>query len=97
MYWLGFSNKAAYQVTMQNVTANAQANQILPAGPFGGTATSALMQTVILGLTASPLAPAEAGPTEIPWMWVAAGIGVVAVVAVVILGYMWYRRRPPKK
>lgn len=36
MYWVGFSNKAT--------------NQILPAGPFGGTATSALMQTVVLGL-----------------------------------------------
>jgi len=24
MYWLGFSNKAAFQVTMQNVTVNAQ-------------------------------------------------------------------------
>lgn len=38
MYWVGFSNKAT--------------NQILPAGPFGGTATSALMQTVVLGLAA---------------------------------------------
>jgi ABC-type transport system substrate-binding protein len=37
MYWVGFSNKAT--------------NQILPAGPFGGTATSALMQTVVLGLS----------------------------------------------
>ena len=37
MYWVGFSNKAT--------------NKILPAGPFGGTATSALMQTVVLGLS----------------------------------------------
>lgn len=37
MYWVGFSNK--------------DTNQILPAGPFGGTATSALMQTVVLGLS----------------------------------------------
>jgi hypothetical protein len=42
-YWVGFSNKAT--------------NQILPAGPFGGTATSALLQTVVLGL-----APTEAPP-----------------------------------
>jgi peptide/nickel transport system substrate-binding protein len=96
-YWLGFSNKAAYQVTMQNVTVNAQANQILPAGPFGGTATSALMQTVVLGLTASPLAPEEAAATEIPWTWIGVGIAAVVIIAVVILGYMWYRRRPPKK
>jgi len=40
MYWLGFSNKAT--------------NPILPAGPFGGTATSALLQTMVLGLTANP-------------------------------------------
>jgi peptide/nickel transport system substrate-binding protein len=38
MYWVGFSNKAT--------------NPILPAGPFGGTATSGLMQTVVLGLSA---------------------------------------------
>jgi hypothetical protein len=38
MYWVGFSNKAT--------------NKILPAGPFGGTATSGLMQTVVLGLSA---------------------------------------------
>nr|MDO8132997.1 ABC transporter substrate-binding protein [Candidatus Njordarchaeum guaymaensis] len=37
MYWTGFSNKAT--------------NKILPAGPFGGTATSGLMQTVVLGLS----------------------------------------------
>jgi len=39
MYWVGFSNKVS--------------NKILPAGPFGGTATSALMQTVVLGLSPS--------------------------------------------
>ena len=39
MFWTGFSNKAT--------------NQILPAGPFGGTATSGLMQTVVLGLSPS--------------------------------------------
>jgi hypothetical protein len=39
MYWTGFSNKAT--------------NAILPAGPFGGTATAGLMQTVILDLTPS--------------------------------------------
>lgn len=39
MYWTGFSNKAT--------------NPILPAGPFGGTATSALMQTVVLNLSPS--------------------------------------------
>jgi len=38
MYWVGFSNKATHP--------------ILPAGPFGGTATSGLMQTVVLGLSA---------------------------------------------
>jgi hypothetical protein len=38
MYWVGFSNKVT--------------NPILPAGPFGGTATSGLMQTVVLGLSA---------------------------------------------
>lgn len=39
MYWTGFSSKAT--------------NPILPAGPFGGTATAALMQTVILNLDPS--------------------------------------------
>jgi ABC-type transport system substrate-binding protein len=39
LYWVGFSNKAT--------------NQILPAGPFGGTSTSALLQSVVLGLTSS--------------------------------------------
>jgi len=39
MYWTGFSNKAT--------------NPILPAGPFGGTATSGLMQTVVLDLNSS--------------------------------------------
>jgi peptide/nickel transport system substrate-binding protein len=39
MYWTGFSNKAS--------------NPILPAGPFGGTATSALMQAVVLNLSPS--------------------------------------------
>ena len=39
LYWSGFPNKAT--------------NQILPAGPFGGTATSAILQTVALGLTSS--------------------------------------------
>jgi ABC-type transport system substrate-binding protein len=41
MFWVGFPNKAN--------------NQILPAGPFGGTATSGLLQTVVLGL--SPRVP----------------------------------------
>ena len=39
MYWTGFSSKAT--------------NPILPAGPFGGTATAALMQTVVLNLSPS--------------------------------------------
>ena len=39
LYWSGFPNKAT--------------NQILPAGPFGGTATSGLLQAVALGLTSS--------------------------------------------
>ena len=39
LYWSGFPNKVY--------------NQILPAGPFGGTATSAILQTVVLGLTSS--------------------------------------------
>jgi hypothetical protein len=39
MYWTGFSSKAT--------------NPLLPAGPFGGTATAGLMQTVIMNLTQS--------------------------------------------
>jgi len=91
MYWLGFSNKAAFQVTMQNVTVNAPANQILPAGPFGGTATSALLQTVVLGLTASPLAPEEAAP--IPREYVYAAVAIIAIVIVVAVGYILMKRR----
>jgi hypothetical protein len=39
LYWSGFPDKVT--------------NQILPAGPFGGTATSGILQTVVLGLTSS--------------------------------------------
>jgi len=92
LYWVGFSNKAAYQVKMQNVTVNVQVNQILPAGPFGGTATSALMQTVVLGLTASPLAPAEA-PAAIPMEYVYAAVVIIAIVIVVVVGYILMKRR----
>jgi peptide/nickel transport system substrate-binding protein len=49
-YWLGFSNK--------------ETNQVLPAGPFGGTSYSALEQTVLIGLTKNPEAPS--GPTPTP-------------------------------
>jgi peptide/nickel transport system substrate-binding protein len=80
MYWLNFSNK--------------EDNQILPAGPFGGTATSGLMQKVMLGLTANPEAPEE--PAAIPMEYVYAGIAVVVIVIVVVAGYLLMRRRPKK-
>jgi len=80
MYWLNFSNK--------------EDNQILPAGPFGGTATSGLMQAVMLGLTANPEAPAEAA--AIPMEYVYAGIAVVVIVIVVVAGYLLMRKRPKK-
>jgi len=80
MYWLNFSNK--------------EDNPILPAGPFGGTATSGLMQAVMLGLTANPEAPEE--PAAIPMEYVYAGIAVVVIVIVVVAGYMLMRKRPKK-
>jgi peptide/nickel transport system substrate-binding protein len=80
MYWLGFSNKVD--------------NPILPAGPFGGTATSGLMQVVMLGLTANPNAPQEAA-AGIPMEYVYAGIIVVVIVIVLVAGYLLMRK--PKK
>jgi peptide/nickel transport system substrate-binding protein len=77
MYWLNFSNKAT--------------NPILPAGAFGGTATSGLMQAVVLGLTANPEAP-NAAPA-IPIEYVYAIVAVVAIVIVVIAGYALMKRR----
>jgi peptide/nickel transport system substrate-binding protein len=70
LYWLGFSNKAT--------------NQILPAGPFGGTSTSALMQKVILGLTANPTAPTEPTGPAIPIEVTYAIIGIVVGVVIAI-------------
>jgi peptide/nickel transport system substrate-binding protein len=80
MYWLNFSNRVD--------------NQILPAGPFGGTATSALMQTVALGLTANPEAPPPTGTTGagIPVEYMYAAVVIVAIVIVVAVGYMLMRR-----
>jgi len=80
MYWLNFSNKAN--------------NKILPAGPFGGTATSGLMQVVVLGLTANPEAPKAAA--AIPMEYVYAGIIVVVIVIVIVAGYLLMRKRPKK-
>jgi ABC-type transport system substrate-binding protein len=80
MYWLGFSNK--------------EDNAILPAGPFGGTATSGLMQVIMLGLTANPNAPQEAA-AGIPMEYVYAGIIVVVIVIVLVAGYLLMRK--PKK
>jgi ABC-type transport system substrate-binding protein len=78
-YWLGFSSK--------------EGPQILPAGPFGGSGYSGLLQTQVLGLSANtgeqPLGP------ETLWIWVA--VAVVVIVVVVVLGYAWSRRRPPKQ
>jgi hypothetical protein len=94
MYWLGFSNK--------------DNNQILPAGPFGGTATSGLMQTVVLGLTANPEATPEetptptpaVSPTESPAVTAAAlpmeyivAIVVVVVVVIAIAAVVLRKRR----
>ncbi|HLE75818.1 MAG TPA: ABC transporter substrate-binding protein [Candidatus Bathyarchaeia archaeon] len=88
-YWLGFSNK--------------ETNQILPAGPFGGTATSALLQTVVLGLTANPDAPGAsptptATPTATPTVGIPpeytyAAVAIVVIVVVVVLGYALMKRR----
>jgi peptide/nickel transport system substrate-binding protein len=79
LYWLGFSNKAT--------------NQILPAGPFGGTSTSALMQKVILGLTANPEAPEEPTGPAIPIEVTYAIIGIVVGVVIAIpAAYLLMRR-----
>jgi peptide/nickel transport system substrate-binding protein len=70
LYWLGFSNKAT--------------NPILPAGPFGGTSTSALMQKVILGLTANPEAPEEPTGPVIPPEVLYAAVGIIVGVAIAV-------------
>jgi len=70
LYWLGYSNKAT--------------NQILPAGPFGGTATSALMQKVVLGLTANPDAPEEPTGPVIPPEVVYAAVGIIVGIAIAV-------------
>jgi peptide/nickel transport system substrate-binding protein len=70
LYWLGYSNKAT--------------NKILPAGPFGGTATSALMQKVVLGLTANPDAPEEPTGPAIPPEVVYAAVGIIVGIAIAV-------------
>jgi len=70
MYWLGYSNKAT--------------NKILPAGPFGGTATSALMQKVVLELTANPDAPEEPTGPAIPPEVVYAAVGIIVGIAIAV-------------
>ena len=78
MYWLGFSDK--------------ETNRILPAGPFGGTATSALMQTVVLGLEPNPEAPTPAAAAAIPMEYVYAAVAIIAIVIVVAVGYILMKR-----
>jgi ABC-type transport system substrate-binding protein len=76
-YWLGYSSK--------------DGPQILPAGPFGGSGYSGLLQTQVLGLSASG-GVIPGGDTT--WIWVA--VVVVVVIVVVILGIALTRRRPKK-
>jgi ABC-type transport system substrate-binding protein len=79
LYWEGFSNKTG--------------NPILPAGPFGGTATGALMQKVILGLTANPDAPKETPAPVIPTEYLYAGVSVVVGIVIgVPVGYLLMKR-----
>ena len=78
-YWVGYSSK--------------DGPQILPAGPFGGSGYSGLLQTQVLGLRSSGEQPIA---TETILIWVA--VAVVVIVVVVVLGYAWSRsRRPPKQ
>jgi peptide/nickel transport system substrate-binding protein len=78
MYWLNFSNK--------------DDNQILPAGPFGGTATSGLLQTVVLGLEANPEAPEEPAAAGVPAEAVYAAVGIAVIVIVVLVVYILMTR-----
>jgi peptide/nickel transport system substrate-binding protein len=78
-YWVGYSS--------------ADGPQILPAGPFGGSGYSGLLQTQVLGLRSSGEQPIA---TETILIWVA--VAVVVIVVVVVVAYAWSRsRRPPKQ
>jgi len=77
-YWTGFSNKAD--------------NPILPAGPFGGSGYSGLLQTAVLNLRPTG---EEVTVFGMSWVWIAV-IVVVVVLVVVVLGVVLLRRRPPK-
>jgi peptide/nickel transport system substrate-binding protein len=78
-YWVGYSS--------------ADGPQILPAGPFGGSGYSGLLQTQVLGLRSSGEQPIT---TETILIWVA--VAVVVIVVVVVIAYAWSRRsRPPKQ
>jgi hypothetical protein len=78
-YWVGFSNKVD--------------NPILPAGPFGGSGYSGLLQTAVLNLRP---AGAEGTVFGISLAWIAA-IVIVVVVVIVVLAVVLVRRRSSKK
>jgi len=67
-YWVGYSSK--------------DGPQILPAGPFGGSGYSGLLQTAVLGLRANT----DEQPVAIDMMWILIAVVVVVVVVIVILG-----------
>jgi peptide/nickel transport system substrate-binding protein len=76
VYWVGFSNK--------------NDNPILPAGPFGGSGYSGLLQTAVLALSPNTGAGPGIG-LENTWLWIA--IIVVVIVVVVVLWVALARRK----
>lgn len=78
-YWVGWSNKVD--------------NPILPAGPFGGSGYSGLLQTAVMNLRP---AGAEGTVFGISMIWIAA-IVIVVIVIVAVVGVVLFRRRSPKK
>jgi hypothetical protein len=85
--WYIYSTK--YWTGWPNATS-----PFLPDSPYGGPAQNVNLLQLLLGLKAVAVTVAPAA--GIPAGYIVA-VGIIVVVVIVVLGYAWYRRRPPKK